>query len=127
MVPHLLTHTQVCTVATNYALNELYFLSQTCAQPPIISMNIDRKLGPTIEFITKKMGRSLEEINRAPVCFSISLTRRLKPRYFYMMAHGRRKDYSLGTLCTPPDDRFAWLVAGQPVQHYRHWLELFSL
>jgi len=96
------------------------------AQPQIFSANIDRNLRPTIEFITRNMGRSLEEIRKNPVCLICSLEKRIKPRYRYMITHGRRKDYSLGTLFTPPDERFALLVAGQPLQHYQQWLQSSS-
>lgn len=91
------------------------------AQPQVIGRDIARTLRPTIEFMTMDMGRSLEEINRNPVSLLCSLENRIKPRYRYMMAHRRRKDCGLGTLCTLPDERFAWLVAKQPTQHYIEW------
>jgi hypothetical protein len=88
------------------------------AYPQVISLDIDRKLQPTIEFLIKDTGRSLEEINRYPACLTYSLERRIKPRYRYMMAHSKRKDYSIGTLLSTNDERFAWIVAAQSVQHY---------
>jgi len=97
------------------------------AQPQILSTNIDRNLRPTLEFLTKDMGRSLEEININPVCLTCSLEKRIKPRHRYMMAHGRRKDFALGTLLNCNDERFAWIVARQPMQHYQRWLQIVAL
>lgn len=66
-----------------------------CAYPQFIGFSIESKLRRSIEFITKDMGRPLQEISRNPSCLSISLDQRLKPRYHYMMEHGKRHDFSL--------------------------------
>jgi hypothetical protein len=95
------------------------------AHPQVTGLNIDRTLRPIIEFLTKDMGRSLEEINRYPACLSCNLEKRIKPRHRYMMAHGRRKDYCLSTLLKSNNDRFAWTVARQPPDHYHEWLKSF--
>jgi len=92
-------------------------------QPQVIGRSIDHTLPPTIEFLTKDMGRSLEEISRNPVCLTCSLTKRIKPRHRYMMAHGRRKDFALGTLLNSSEESFVWNVARQPLEHYRDWLK----
>jgi len=91
--------------------------------PQVFGRDIDRTSLHTIGFLTKDMGRSLEEINRNSVCLTYSLEKRIKPRHRYMMAHGRRKDFALGTLLNCNDERFAWTVARQPPQHYRDWLK----
>jgi hypothetical protein len=96
------------------------------AQPQVIGRSIDHTLPPTIEFLTKDMGRSLEEISRNPVCLTCSLTKRIKPRHRYMMAHGRRKDFALGTLLNSSEESFVWNVARQPLEHYRDWLKTVS-
>lgn len=93
------------------------------AQPKVLGRNPDGGLLPVVEFITQIMGRSLEEINRTPSCFTYSLEKRMKPRYQYMLHHGVRKDYALSTLFTPCDQQFAWSVARQPLQHFRDWSE----
>jgi len=69
------------------------------AQPSVLGRNIDRTLQPIITFSTKDMGRSLEKINQTPACLTYSLEKHIKPRYWYMMAHGRRTDFSLSSLC----------------------------
>jgi len=97
------------------------------AQPPVVSLDIERNLRPTIECITLVMGHSLQEINRNPVCLMCSLEKRLKPRHRYMKLHGMGKGYGLGTICTPTDERFVSLVADQPVHHYHQYLESLSL
>jgi len=91
------------------------------AQPSVLGYNIDRKVRPTIEFITKDMGRSVEEINRCPRCLAASLEQRLKPRYRYMMLHGKRNDLSLRTLAASIDELFVLVVSDQPLEHYRQW------
>lgn len=53
--------------------------------------------------------------------FAFSLEKRIKPRYGYMMAQGRHKGYKLSTLLNCNDERFAWIVARKPVQHYHIW------
>jgi len=73
------------------------------AQPPVVILDIERNLRPTIEFITLVMGHSLQEINRNPVCLMCSLEKRLKPRHQYMKLYRKGKDYSLGTICAPTD------------------------
>jgi hypothetical protein len=90
--------------------------------PEVFGRDIDRALPHIIHFLTKDMGRSLEEINQNSVYLTYSLEKRIKPRHRYMMAHGRRKDFALGTLLNCNDERFAWMVARQPLQHYRDWL-----
>lgn len=91
------------------------------AVPHVTGYNVQRKLRPIVEFITEEMGRSLEEITHCPRCFSVSLTDRLSPRYKYLILHGRRNDYSLNSICSTTDDRFASLT-GQTPDHYRQWL-----
>jgi len=76
-------------------------------EPTVIGM---RSLLPTIEFITKDMGRSLEEINRCPRSLTTSLEKRLKPRHRDVMMFAKRKDYSLGTLCTSTEQRFKQIL-----------------
>jgi hypothetical protein len=93
------------------------------AKPQVISMDIERKLRPTIEFITKDMGYSLAEISKNPSCFTYSIEQRIKPRHRYMMAHGKRKDYALSTLFHSTDKAFTWLVDRHPVEHYHQWRE----
>jgi hypothetical protein len=92
-------------------------------QPTVFGCDPARKLLPIIEFITKDMGRSLDEINRNPACLSYSLKKRIKPRHRYMMDHGRHRNFSLSTLLTPTDENFARFVAQQPELHYRHWID----
>jgi mTERF domain-containing protein len=91
------------------------------SHPTVLGRNPHRSLRPIIDFITKDMGRTLEEINRNPACLTYSLEKRIKPRYRYMLEHGRRQDYKLSTLFSPTDERFAWLVARQPHPHYHEW------
>jgi len=91
-------------------------------QPGLISGDIERKLRLIVEFVTKDMGRPLEEINRCPRCLTCSLDKRLRPRYRYTMLYGRRTDYSLSALFVHTDERFARTIAGQTVEHYREWM-----
>jgi len=77
-------------------------------EPTVIGM---RSLLPAIEFITKDMGRSLEEINRCPRSLTTSLEKRLKPRHRDMMMFAKRKDYSLSTLCASTEQRFEQILA----------------
>jgi len=89
--------------------------------PHVIGYDIGRKLRPIVEYITKDMGRLLEEINKCPRCFSTSLELRLKPRHEYLMLCGRRQDYSLGVICGSTDAKFVTLT-NQTFDHYRQWL-----
>lgn len=93
------------------------------AAPSIIGCGIEQNLRPTITFITKDMGRSLQDIHRHPASLSYSLEHRIKPRYLYMMLYSHRKDYALSTLLTPNNDRFSGAVARQSLQHYTNWLK----
>jgi len=90
-------------------------------QPTLMGSHTNRRLRPMIEFITKDMGRSHEEINRCPRCLTASLEQRLKPRYRYTVLYGKRKDYSLNTFTAATDKNFVWTVAHQPLDHYRQW------
>jgi len=89
--------------------------------PEVVGVGIQCSLRPLIDYITKDMGRSLEEINKCPRCFSTSLEERLKPRHEYLKLYGRRQDYSLSTICCITDDRFA-KITNQTPDHYRRWL-----
>lgn len=89
--------------------------------PRVISYDVQRTLHPAIEYITKDMHRSLEEINRCPRCLGTGLEQRLKPRHKYLMLHGKRKDYSLRTICSSTDESF-FRLTDQPPDYYRQWL-----
>jgi len=89
--------------------------------PHVTGYDVERNLRPTVEYITKDMGRSLEEINRSPRSFGTSLEHRLKPRHEYLMLYGKRKDYSLGVICSTTDDRFV-LLTDRSLKHYCEWL-----
>jgi len=91
------------------------------AQPTVVGLDIDRKLRPTIEFITQVMGRSTEEISKCPSCFTYSLEKRLRPRYDYMKLYGKHTDYKLSMLCTTNDERFVCMTTSS-LEHYRAWL-----
>jgi len=91
------------------------------AAPEVVCLSIERTLRPLVGYITKDMGRSLVEIYTGPRCFSTSLEHRLKPRHEYLMLHGKRKDYSLGVICSSTDERFI-LLTDQSLDHYRLWL-----
>jgi len=91
--------------------------------PSVIGHDLERTLRPTIEFITTDMGRSLQEINACPRCLTCSLKQRLTPRYRYMMLYGKRKDYSLSTLCCYPNHRFAMAIGTHSLQQYEEWLQ----
>eukprot|EP00669_Euglena_mutabilis_P011039 TRINITY_DN5718_c0_g1_i1.p1 TRINITY_DN5718_c0_g1~~TRINITY_DN5718_c0_g1_i1.p1 ORF type:complete len:191 (+),score=19.83 TRINITY_DN5718_c0_g1_i1:70-573(+) len=91
------------------------------ALPHVVSYDIHRKLRPLTEYITQEMGRSLEEINECPRCFSTSLEQRLKPRHEYLKLHGKRQDYSLSSLCATTDNRFV-AFCDRSVEHYHQWL-----
>eukprot|EP00669_Euglena_mutabilis_P005309 TRINITY_DN16737_c0_g1_i1.p1 TRINITY_DN16737_c0_g1~~TRINITY_DN16737_c0_g1_i1.p1 ORF type:complete len:213 (+),score=2.22 TRINITY_DN16737_c0_g1_i1:393-1031(+) len=93
------------------------------AAPSIIGCGIEQNLRPTITFITKDMGRSLQDIHGHPASLSYSLEHRIKPRYLYMMLYSHRKDYALSTLLAPNNDRFSGAVARQSLQHYTNWLK----
>jgi len=80
------------------------------AKPHVLCYDIQRTLLPIIQFITKDMGRTLDDINKCPRCFSASLEQRLKPRHEYLKLYGKRQDYSLGVICGFTDERFASLT-----------------
>jgi hypothetical protein len=94
-------------------------------QPQVIGLDIDRTLRPTIKFLTKDMGRPLKEIEDTPTALLYSLKERIQPRHWYMMEHGTRKDYKLSTLLHCNDERYAWIVARRPLEHYHQWLKSF--
>jgi len=90
------------------------------AKPEVVHLSIERTLRPIVEYITKDMGRSLEEINECPRCFSTSLMLRLKPRHEYLILYAKTHDYSLNSICARTDLRFASLTTRSP-GHYRQW------
>jgi hypothetical protein len=90
------------------------------SHPRVLGSTLQNKLRPIIIFITVEMGRPVEQLNRYPQCFNYSLTRRLRPRYQYALAHHGRT-LSLATLFRTTDAQFAWAVARCPAEHYLSW------
>jgi len=91
------------------------------AKPDALNLRIERTLRPLIDYITIEMGRSLDDINKCPRCFSTSLEQRLKPRHEYLKLHGKRQDYSLRVICGFTDERFVTLTDQTP-DRYCLWL-----
>jgi hypothetical protein len=95
------------------------------AQPTLLGRDINRRLLPNFQFITEDMGRTFEDIVSNPICLGYSLERRIQPRHRYLMLHGRRKDYSLGTFLNCSDEHFVKLT-NQTLTHYRQWLTVVN-
>lgn len=78
------------------------------------------KLGPTLEFLLRDMAVPVERLQAYPHALGMSLEGRIRPRFEYLHAVGRRCR-ALKPVLSPADEPFARRVARQDVAHYDRW------
>jgi hypothetical protein len=89
-------------------------------RPGVLCFRVDTKLKPIVHFVTVEMGRDIAELQHNPACLSLSLDRRLRPRYAFAALHSKQM-LGLSTLFFTSDLRFAKSI-GRPLAEYEDWL-----
>jgi hypothetical protein len=91
--------------------------------PMVLSRSLASKLRPAVHFVTVEMGRDVIELQRCPACFTLSLDRRLRPRYLFATLHSM-SHFKIGTFFLCTDSLFAYRV-GRPLDEYHTWLSQY--
>ncbi|CAK7326105.1 unnamed protein product [Dovyalis caffra] len=62
--------------------------------PGILTLSVDRNLGPKVDYFVREMNADLEELKKFPQFFSFSLERKIKPRHRMLVECGLKMPLS---------------------------------
>jgi mTERF domain-containing protein len=62
--------------------------------PGILTLRMDRNLGPKLDYFVREIKGDLEEFKKFPQFFSFSLERKIKPRHRMLVEYGLKMPLS---------------------------------